>query len=158
MPMKLTRIEIRCDHGFLEGSGLCPACEGGSAIRDEAKVTTEILVPGFMVGGSTITRKRGDTTMEMACGCGELFITTRSALLKVRNRQTRSCCAKCRRFKPHGLEGKYTCTACGEEKPKSEFYASKTDSRGHQSKCKTCDNNKRGRSRADVVTKEESAA
>lgn len=154
--MKLTRVENRCPCGFLLGLRLCELHDNGP--RNEAKVTVEILVPGLVVGGSTISRNLGDATVEMRCGCGELFITTPSALYKVRNRLTRCCCAKCRRSKPHGLVGTYVCMACGDKKPKSEFYASKTESRGHQAKCKVCDNNKRGRSRADVVSKEESAA
>ena len=155
--MKLTRVENRCDHGFLIEAKLCPECHGGH-VRNESKVTVEVLVPGLVVGGSTIVRRLGETNIEMQCGCEKLFITTRTVLYKVRHKDTRSCCATCRRFKPHGLVGTYVCTGCGHEKPKSEFYASKTDSRGHQSKCKVCDNNKRERSRADVVTKEESAA
>lgn len=155
--MKLTRVENRCAHGFLIEARICPECAPGG-VRNESKVTVEVLVPGLVVGGSTIERRLGETTIEMRCGCGEMFITTRTVLYKVRHKQTRSCCAQCRRAKPHGLVGKYTCLGCGKEKPKAEFYASKTDSRGHQAKCKVCDNSKRGRSRADVVTKEESAA
>lgn len=39
--------------------------------------------------------------------------------------------------------GSYRCNSCGLTKPLSEFYRSRTNNRGHQHKCKTCDNNKR---------------
>jgi hypothetical protein len=41
------------------------------------------------------------------------------------------------------LNGTYTCKTCGQTKPLSEFYVSRTEKRGHQSRCKACDNNKR---------------
>jgi hypothetical protein len=152
--MKLTRVENRCDHGFLVDAKLCPECHGGDAVRDEAKITNEILAPGLVVGGSTISRLLGESTIEMRCGCGELFVTTRTVLYKVRNRNSRSCCAKCRRAKPHGLVGTYVCIVCRKEKPKAAFYACRTHSLGHQTRCKVCDNSKRGRARADVVGEE----
>jgi hypothetical protein len=44
---------------------------------------------------------------------------------------------------PHNLVGEYQCSSCGRTKPLSEFYISRSHSMGHQSRCKTCDNNKR---------------
>jgi hypothetical protein len=101
--MKLTRVENRCRHGFLVGSKLCPACEGGAVERNPNKVTCEVLVPGFDVGGSTIVSKSGEDVTMCCGGCGEQYRTTRTALLKVRHRKTRSCCANCRR-KPWNKE------------------------------------------------------
>lgn len=43
------------------------------------------------------------------------------------------------------LPGFYTCCNCGQSKPIPEFYASRTSPRGHQSRCKVCDNSKRVR-------------
>jgi hypothetical protein len=95
--MKLTRIEERCDHGFLKGAGLCPDCDGHRAIgRNESKVHGEIIVPGLVVGGATVITRRDDERVDMTCGCGRPFITTRNALLQVRHRKGRCCCAECR--------------------------------------------------------------
>lgn len=44
---------------------------------------------------------------------------------------------------PHNLAGEYECSSCGHTKPLSEFYISRSHPSGHQSRCKTCDNNKR---------------
>lgn len=51
---------------------------------------------------------------------------------------------------PHALVGAYRCRGrCGQVKPLSEFYISRTSKRGHQRMCKACDNNKRvGRARS----------
>ena len=40
-------------------------------------------------------------------------------------------------------EGSFRCRGCGVEKPLSEYYVSRTATRGHQSSCKDCDNRKR---------------
>lgn len=40
--------------------------------------------------------------------------------------------------------GTFVCRGpCGREKALTEFYVSRTQPRGHQSRCKDCDNNKR---------------
>lgn len=43
----------------------------------------------------------------------------------------------------HGLVGEYLCVRCGVIKPLSEFYVSRSSARGHQSRCKDCDNTTR---------------
>jgi hypothetical protein len=48
---------------------------------------------------------------------------------------------------PHGLVGEFQCVRCGFTKPLSEYYISRSSPRGHQSRCKTCDNDKRSRYR-----------
>ncbi len=40
-------------------------------------------------------------------------------------------------------EGSFRCRGCGVEKPLSEYYVSRTLTRGHQSRCRACDGNKR---------------
>lgn len=49
---------------------------------------------------------------------------------------------------PNTMSGCYVCAACRIEKPLSEFYLSRTEKRGHQSRCKSCDNNMRRRPNA----------
>lgn len=46
---------------------------------------------------------------------------------------------------PNKMRGEYTCTFCRVTRPLSEFYLSRTTKQGHQSRCKDCDNNLRGR-------------
>lgn len=91
--MILTRVETRCPHAFLEGIN-CQECSPASVVYRERAANDSILVIGTVVGGSTIERRLGDSNVEMRCACGELFLTTRSALWKVRNRGNRSCCAE----------------------------------------------------------------
>lgn len=38
------------------------------------------------------------------------------------------------------LPGVFQCTCCGQVKALSEFYANRSSRRGHQSRCKNCDN------------------
>lgn len=40
-------------------------------------------------------------------------------------------------------EGSFRCRKCRELKPLSAFYVSRSLTRGHQSMCRVCDNNKR---------------
>lgn len=43
--------------------------------------------------------------------------------------------------------GTYRCRKCNEKKALRDFYVCRSRARGHQSMCKTCDNNKRGERR-----------
>lgn len=90
---------IRCQHGYDISRNLCQECSPASVVYRERAANDSILVIGTVVGGSTIERRLGDSNVEMRCACDDLFLTTRSALWKVRNRGNRSCCARCRRVK-----------------------------------------------------------
>lgn len=92
--MKLTRVEKRCPCGCLLGTGLCEIHDQRK--RNENKVTRkELFVPGLVVGGATLIEKLEGDRFQMRCNCGMPFITTKSALLKVRNRKKRSLCGDC---------------------------------------------------------------
>lgn len=52
----------------------------------------------------------------------------------IRKRGNGECCT---------LPGMFCCIQCGANKPLSEFYLSRTMKRGHQSRCKRCDNSER---------------
>lgn len=103
--MNLTRVERRCDHGFLVGSGLCETCDGTTQKRNDNKVTrTEVIVPGRSVGGATIIRALSNGRVEVRCRCGQIYEATRPALIKARARNGRASCPKCRTSKPQSKE------------------------------------------------------
>lgn len=96
--MKLTRVENRCDCGFLIGSGLCETHDTPRE-RNENKVTRkEVLTPGAEIGGSKVLRLIDETYAEMQCGgCDKPFIARRSSIIKARLKGTNvRCSGRCR--------------------------------------------------------------
>lgn len=75
-----------------------------------------------------------------ACGCGGTPpIATRSRRGYVAGQRMRFVYGHNRR-KYHAPATEATCSGCGETKPVSEFYADRSKSCGHSSKCKPCHN------------------
>lgn len=95
--MTATRQNARCPDGFLVGSGLCQVCEPRAASRNPNKVTNEVFVVGFVVGGATILRKLDNDQVELRCACQETFVVDRRALAKCRFRKGWMRCGECRR-------------------------------------------------------------
>jgi hypothetical protein len=129
---------MRCKHGFEREVVPCPTCDfRPGADRDQARTRA--------VSNEQIAEALGRA--RSIGGAAQLLGIDRHTILN-RAKQSelvRSAveAARLSGAEPHGLVGTYRCNCCGLTKPKSEFYISRGDPRGHQSRCKLCDNNKR---------------
>jgi hypothetical protein len=70
---------------MLLGSGLCEVHDQPRK-RNENKVTRkEVLIPGAVIGGSTVIRIVDEAHVQMECGgCQKPYITRRSTIIRAR--------------------------------------------------------------------------
>jgi hypothetical protein len=94
-----------------------------SAIREETRTPTGRCSHGFLAGLCVLPR----------CSYSE-SVTMGSRATSPPRRP---------RIVQDAPEGFYICTLCGRTKPLEEFYTSRSDKLGHQSRCKVCDNRTR---------------
>ncbi len=131
-------VEQRCGHGFLRSVVPCPECDDvRGLVRSQThsrSVTNEEIA-------EAIKRTGGIKPAADLLYIDHNTIRNRAKQSELVRRAIEA--SQQPRAESHGLVGTYTCTCCHKDKPKSEFYISRSDSRGHQSRCKACDNNKR---------------
>jgi hypothetical protein len=128
--------EQRCSHGFLRSVTPCSVCDRGPKAQRQTlahTISNEQIADAVLRAGSVYA------------AAAELGITKSTVHNRAKQSELVRAALQSRRptsAEAHGLVGFYTCSTCGETKPKSDFYINRTEPRGHQSRCKTCDNNK----------------